>query len=104
MILDTECFSMYSDMSNRISDSVESNMSSARHFTNSVLPTPVEPTKIKDTGCRLTEMPTRLRPDCSRNGGNCLVLPHDPLFEAILQMAQLVIFLGFDFTGRDFSP
>ena len=59
MSFETECFSMYSDMSSRIRDSTDSNISFAKHLTSSVLPTPVEPTKMNDTGRFLGEMPTR---------------------------------------------
>ena len=54
MIFETLCFSMYSDISSRMSDSTDSNISLARRLTSSVLPTPVEPTKINETGCFLT--------------------------------------------------
>ena len=58
---ETACFSMNSDMSSRIRDSGVLNRSWASCFTSSVLPTPVEPTKMKDTGLRLGLMPTRPR-------------------------------------------
>ena len=61
MIRDTECFSINSDISNRISASGASNISCASCLTNSVLPTPVGPVKIKDTGFRFAARPTRLR-------------------------------------------
>ena len=61
MSLETVCFSIYSDMSRRIRLSTLSNRSLASCLTSSVLPTPVGPTKIKDTGRFLGEMPTRLR-------------------------------------------
>ena len=61
MSLETVCFSIYSDISRRMRESTESNISPARHFTSSVLPTPVGPTKMKETGLFLGEMPTRLR-------------------------------------------
>ena len=61
MSLDTVCFSINSDISSRIRESTLSNRSLARHFTSSVLPTPVGPTKIKETGFFLGLIPTRLR-------------------------------------------
>ena len=61
MIFETACFSMYSDISSRISASGESNRSAASVFTSSVLPTPVGPAKMKDTGLRLLETPARPR-------------------------------------------
>ncbi|EJW94364.1 hypothetical protein EVA_17531 [gut metagenome] len=61
MIRETENFSINSDISSLIKDSGELNISSARRFTSSVLPTPVPPTNIKLTGLRLTLRPTRLR-------------------------------------------
>ena len=57
----TANFSMNSLMSSRMRDSGEWNMSMASRLTSSVLPTPVEPTKMKDTGLRLEAMPTRPR-------------------------------------------
>ena len=42
-------------------DSGELKRSAARHFTSSVLPTPVEPVKRKETGFLFGEIPTRLR-------------------------------------------
>ena len=60
MSLETLCFSMYSDISSRISDSTEENSSDASRLTSSVLPTPVEPTKINETGRFFALMPTRL--------------------------------------------
>ena len=44
-----------------MSDSTDSNISLASRLTSSVLPTPVEPTKMNETGCFLTWMPTRER-------------------------------------------
>ena len=61
MIFETECFSIYSDISSRNRFSVESKSSAASCLTSSVFPTPVEPTKMNDTGRRLAEMPARLR-------------------------------------------
>ena len=61
MIFETLCFSIYSDISSRMSDSTDSNISLASRLTSSVLPTPVEPTKMNETGCFLTWMPTRER-------------------------------------------
>ena len=61
MSLETVCFSIYSDMSKRISASTASNISWASRLTSSVLPTPVGPTKMKDTGRFLGLIPTRLR-------------------------------------------
>ena len=82
MIFDTLCFSMYSDMSSRISDSTESNSSLASTFTSSVLPTPVEPTKMNDTGRFFGLMPTRLRRMARGHGGDGLVLSDDVLLQA----------------------
>ena len=51
---ETECFSINSDISRRISVSGVSKSCSDSTFTSSVLPTPVGPTKIKEAGrCRL---------------------------------------------------
>ena len=61
MMRETLNFSMNSDISSRISDSGVLNISAARRFTSSVLPTPVEPTKMKLTGLRLACSPARLR-------------------------------------------
>ena len=58
MIRETECFSINSLISSRIRDSGEENRSAARRLTSSVLPTPVEPTKMKETGLCLADMPT----------------------------------------------
>ena len=58
---ETECFSMNSLISSRMRDSGEANRSAASCLTSSVLPTPVEPTKMKDTGLCLAAMPTRPR-------------------------------------------
>ena len=61
MILDTLCFSMYSDMSSLISGSTVSNISLARTLTSSVLPTPVGPTNMKDAGLRRSVSCTLVR-------------------------------------------
>ncbi len=61
MILDTECFSMNSLISRRINASGVSKRYFASTFTSSVLPTPVEPAKINDTGFFLYEIPALLR-------------------------------------------
>ncbi len=61
MSLETVCFSIYSDISSRMRLSTLSNRSDASRLTSSVLPTPVGPTKMKDTGFFLGEIPTRLR-------------------------------------------
>ena len=53
MMRDTENLSMYSLMSSRMKVSGEENRSFASTFTSSVLPTPVGPAKMKDTGLRL---------------------------------------------------
>ena len=58
---ETENFSIYSDISSRMSDSGAWKSSSARRLTSSVLPTPVPPTNRKLTGLRLACRPTRLR-------------------------------------------
>ena len=47
MSLDTECFSMYSDMSMRTMLDSSSNMNWAKDLASSVFPTPVGPRKIK---------------------------------------------------------
>ena len=47
MSRETECFSMYSDMSIRTTLDSSSNMNWARDFANSVLPTPVGPRNMK---------------------------------------------------------
>ena len=47
---ETECFSIYSDISILISDSSLSNITSAIVLTSSVFPTPVGPANINDTG------------------------------------------------------
>ena len=52
---------MNSDISRRIRASGVLNRSTASCFTSSVLPTPVDPTKIKLTGLCLGEIPTRFR-------------------------------------------
>ena len=61
MMRETLNFSINSDISSRISDSGELKRSAASRLTSSVLPTPVEPTKIKLTGLRLDCSPARLR-------------------------------------------
>ncbi|CDC75367.1 uncharacterized protein BN580_01816 [Candidatus Colimorpha enterica] len=61
MILETENFSMNSDISSLISVSGESNSSEARVLTSSVFPTPVGPAKINETGFLFAETPARLR-------------------------------------------
>ena len=61
MIRETAYFSINSDISSRIRDSGTLNRSWASCLTSSVLPTPVEPTKMKDTGLCLGLMPTRPR-------------------------------------------
>ena len=61
MIRLTANFSINSDISKRMRDSGELNISCARRLTSSVFPTPVEPTKMKETGLRLEAMPTRPR-------------------------------------------
>jgi hypothetical protein len=48
--LEIVCFSEYSDISNLIIASSSSNNSFAKALTNSVLPTPVGPTKTNDDG------------------------------------------------------
>ena len=53
MSLETECFSMYSDMSMRTMKFSSSNKNSARALASSVLPTPVGPMKIKEPMGRL---------------------------------------------------
>src|SRR5450631_1741563 len=59
---ETECFSMYSDMSSRIMDFSSSNKNSASARASSVFPTPVGPRKIKDPIGRLgSESPARFR-------------------------------------------
>ena len=59
---ETECFSMYSDISTRTIALSSSNMNSARAFASSVLPTPVGPRKIKLPMGRLGSLsPARLR-------------------------------------------
>ena len=61
-ILDTECPSMYSDISNLIMASSEPNMASARALDSSVLPTPVGPRKRKEPMGRFGSFkPTRPR-------------------------------------------
>ena len=45
---ETECFSMYSDISSRIMARSSSNKNSARARANSVLPTPVGPRKMNE--------------------------------------------------------
>mmetsp|Transcript_57251 Transcript_57251/g.78062 ORF Transcript_57251/g.78062 Transcript_57251/m.78062 type:complete len:267 (-) Transcript_57251:1287-2087(-) len=60
MSLDTVCFSMYSDMSNRMMLSSWSNMFAARALQISVLPTPVGPRKKRDaTGLVMSLSPAR---------------------------------------------
>lgn len=61
MMRETECFSINSDISRRISVSGELKRSSARRLTSSVFPTPVLPAKMKDTGLRFALTPARLR-------------------------------------------
>ena len=61
MSLATECFSMNSVMSRRISGSLESNSSVASTLTSSVFPTPVGPTKMNDAGRRRGLSCTRVR-------------------------------------------
>ena len=59
---DTECFSIYSDISSRIMHSSEPNSSSARVLHSSVFPTPVGPRKRKDAAGRCGSFrPTRER-------------------------------------------
>ena len=59
---ETECFSMYSDMSRRIMDFSSSNKNSASARASSVFPTPVGPRKINDPIGRLgSESPARFR-------------------------------------------
>ncbi len=62
MSLETENFSIYSDMSIRIMFSSLSNRASANVLANSVLPTPVGPKKMKEpTGRRGSLMPALAR-------------------------------------------
>ena len=59
---ETECFSMYSDMSSRIMERSSSNRNSARARASSVFPTPVGPRKMNEPIGRLgSESPARLR-------------------------------------------
>ena len=58
---ETACFSIYSDISSRMRASGVWNRSLANCLTSSVLPTPVAPTKRKETGLCLGEIPTRFR-------------------------------------------
>ena len=61
MILDTLCFSIYSDISTLIRASSLPNTASARAFESSVLPTPVGPRNRKEpTGLLGSLSPTRL--------------------------------------------
>src|SRR5258708_3252097 len=60
--LDTECFSINSDMSNRTSDFSEPKRNSASRRATSVFPTPVGPRKKKQpTGREGDFNPARLR-------------------------------------------
>ena len=62
MSLDTECFSMYSDMSMRTMASSLSNRKSASDLHNSVLPTPVGPRKRNEPfGLPGSDNPARAR-------------------------------------------
>ena len=61
MSFETECFSMYSDISKRIKASSFPKRTSAIVLTNSVLPTPVGPAKMNDTGRFFTEISARPR-------------------------------------------
>ncbi|OPZ40408.1 MAG: hypothetical protein BWY99_00761 [Synergistetes bacterium ADurb.BinA166] len=59
---ETECFSMYSDMSSLIRFSSLSKRASARVLASSVFPTPVGPRKIKEPMGRLGSfIPERAR-------------------------------------------
>ena len=59
---ETECFSMYSDMSRRIMERSSSNRNSASARASSVFPTPVGPRKINEPIGRLgSESPARFR-------------------------------------------
>src|SRR5699024_12414463 len=61
IILEMECFSIYSLISSLIMDSLVPNNSSASAFVNSVLPTPVGPTnKNEPIGRYLDLSPARL--------------------------------------------
>ena len=62
MSLETECFSMNSDMSKRISDFSDPKRNSASRLATSVFPTPVGPRKKKQpTGRNGDFKPARLR-------------------------------------------
>ena len=62
MILLTECFSIYSDISTRMSAFSSSNINSAKALVSSVLPTPVGPRNINEAMGRFgSEMPARER-------------------------------------------
>ena len=61
MILETECFSINSDISRRMRVSGVSNSSWESTRTSSVLPVPVGPTKMKEAGCLRGLICTRLR-------------------------------------------
>ena len=99
---DTECFSMYSDMSTRISEDWSPKRNSVRRRATSVLPTPVGPRKMNEPmGRRGSRRPARLRRMALETASSGLVLADDPLAQLLLHAQQLVGLLLLDLGHRD---
>src|SRR5712671_4724225 len=88
---DTECFSMYSDMSMRMRWSSDSNRNSASALQSSVLPTPVGPRNKNDPYGRFG----------SPRPARCLVLTDDALMQRVFHQEQLLALALHLFRNRD---
>src|SRR6186713_3316065 len=101
---ETECFSMYSDISRRMRLASESKSCSASVFASSVLPTPVGPRNRKlPIGRRGSLMPARARGRLSQPP-DAFVLADDATMQFVLKLQQLLL-LTFEQAGdRDVRP
>ena len=95
MIRETECFSINSDMSSRISGSTLSKSSSESTFTSSVFPTPVGPTKMKDAGRFLAESRMRLRRTAAATAFTASSCPMMRFFRPVSRSATFCSSLSF---------
>ena len=104
MMRETECFSIYSDISRRISVSGVSNSSRASTFTSSVLPTPVGPTKINDAGLRRGLICTRLRRMAAETAATASCWPMILPFSIVFQIGKLFQLVFLNPAGGDSRP
>src|ERR671937_820042 len=87
---DTECFSMYSDMSTWIIASSSPNRNSASVRASSVFPTPDGPRKMNEPVGRFGSLIPARAADRLRDGGDRLLLADHALVELVLHPDQLL--------------